>query len=512
MYSANDSFQRFKALIAMMRQSFEDQESNEFSQVSPLWKTLFETRAAAVEFNDFLNFLSDSSAATNGAAGKYAALSEKARFTSYYRNYVEPSLLKRLPLSLVGTPTVFEYEGVACNTAYLENLNYYIDVERLVAPRVGWSNLKIAEIGAGYGGLASLFIKAGVAASYTIIDLPENLTLSSYYLTEQFSDLQYRVLSRRSQSVDSEFNGLTFVTPGNITALQDQRFDLVINTDSLGEMPAETAQAYVRWISTHLHTDGCFFSKNGHRRSSSGVRRGSEYGYQQMDLVSLEPIRTPSTLFADHSHLLVLSPRAGDGARAVNWSLFDSLCELYAIGLHDELKGVSAAFASGTMTGEQERFLTDVERFVANRSMKEKAACLGDYQQNELSLCACFLKGMCAFLAEEKPEAERLLKTYLAGASSHIAEALALFALYQLGLGSLDAPYRCGTRTQYMVDEVKQLAAFPSVVRWAVYAVRNELIRKKMTAASLYEPSALLKTKNLLLNVREGKGARFERH
>lgn len=511
MSNANDSFQRFKVLVAAMKASFEHQESNAYSQVSPLWATLFQTRSAAVEFNDFATFLNDSSTATNGAAGKYAALSEKARFTSYYRNYVEPSLLERLPLSMVGTPTVFEYEGVACNTAYLENLNYYIDAERLVSPHLGWSGLHIAEIGAGYGGLASLLVQAGVAASYTIIDLPENLTLSSFFLTEQFRELPYRVLSRRSTDVERDFRGLTFVTPGNIDALRDQRFDLVINTDSLGEMPAETAKAYITWIAGHLREKGCFFSKNGHRRSSTGVMRASEFGYQQMDVLTLEPIRTPSTLFADHSHLIVLTPRRG-GAADVEWPLFDSLCELYALGLHDELKGVSAAFAAGRLTEEQQRFLKDVERFVASRTPKEKAACMGEYAGEDLRLCDAFLRGMCAFLAGESREAERLLRLYLAGATSHVAETLALFALYQTGAASLEGPYRCGTRTQYMVDEVKHLASFPSVVRWAVYAVRNDLIRKKMTAASQYEPSVLLKTKNLVLNVREGKGARFERH
>jgi putative sugar O-methyltransferase len=511
MSSATNALQRFKVLIEAMTQSFQDQESNAFSQVSPLWATLFQTRSAAVEFNDFVTFLNDASTSTKGAAGKYAGHAEKARFTSYFRNYVEPALLERLPLSMVGTPTVFEYEGLACNTAYLENLNYYLDVERLVSPRLGWSGLRILEIGAGYGGLASVLVRAGVAASYTIIDLPENLMLSAYYLTEQFRERPYRVLSRRSTNVEADFRGLTFLTPGNIDALKDQRFDLVINTDSLGEMPGGTTQAYVTWIASHLRENGCFFSKNGHRRTSTSLRLASEYGYQQMDLLTLEPIRTPSTLFDDHSHMVVLTPRSGEPTRDVRWPLFDAFCELYAVGLHEELKPLSAAFAAGTLTVEQVRFLEDMQRFLATAPVRQKAACIGDYGDEKLRLCADFLKGMCLFLGGDSRGAERLLRA-LAGAESHIAEALALFALYQLGAGSLDGPYRCGTRTQFMVEEVKQLVAFPTVLRWAVYAVRNDVIRKKMTADAQYEASVLHKTKNLVLNVREGKPARFERH
>ncbi|BBU64302.1 hypothetical protein MSC49_42370 (plasmid) [Methylosinus sp. C49] len=510
MIYANDCLVRFKSVLERIRDSFIHEESNAFSEVSPIWKTLFAHRSPAVEFNDFAVFLSDGASVIDGAAAKCLDVAEKERLARYHADYIRAEELQRNPLSLVGTPTIFEFEGLACNTAYLENLSLFLDVEELIKPLLGWQGLRILEIGAGYGGLASLLIRAGVAKSYTIIDLPANLQFGAFYLTQNFPEIPFRVVSSSGELPPDDFAGLTFVTAGNIRGLDAQTFDLAINTDSMGEMPAQAAKAYVSWVASHLRPGGCFFTKNGHRRSSTGVQRASEYGYEQMDVLTLEPMKTPSTLFADHSHRLVLTPRSFEQPN-VQWKYFDGLCELYALGLHDELKPISRAFANSAWSEEQKRFLDEVKAFTEIRDFSRKIAIFGEFQDNDLRVSVTYLKGLCAFFCT-RAVAATYLEEYLSGASSHVAEATALFLLSQMGHARLSGPFRCGTRTQFMVEELQRLGSYPLGLARVAYSLRNDVLRKKLSGISGYKPSKLLKMKNLAFNLREGKGVSFERH
>lgn len=131
------------------------------------------------------------------------------------------------------------------------NIDHFFAIEEytFLNGNLNFDGIKyIVEIGAGFGRTAQALIKlAGNIKKYSIIDIPEVLSLSFHYLE--------KVLSKK------EFAKLNFV---NALSLPDDRHnfgpvDLVINIDSFQEMPQETIRYYFERIISHSRL---FYSKN----------------------------------------------------------------------------------------------------------------------------------------------------------------------------------------------------------------------------------------------------------
>jgi len=81
---------------------------------------------------------------------------------------------------MIGSPQVFNYPFIgAFSPTTLGYVKTAGEIEKLVG---SWENLHIVEIGGGYGGLCKILSDLHPFASYTIVDLPENLELSKRYL------------------------------------------------------------------------------------------------------------------------------------------------------------------------------------------------------------------------------------------------------------------------------------------------------------------------------------------
>lgn len=120
-----------------------------------------------------------------------------------------------------------------------------------------------AELGAGYGRVGYVLMKAVPAATYTVIDIPPALYLSQRYLTSIFADVPaFRFRSfKRYDDVASEFEGarLRFLAPHQLELLPEKAFDYFINISSLHEMTLEQVQQYFRLI--HRYCRGRFYTK-----------------------------------------------------------------------------------------------------------------------------------------------------------------------------------------------------------------------------------------------------------
>jgi hypothetical protein len=112
--------------------------------------------------------------------------------------------------------------------------------------------IKVMEIGSGYGALANWFKTAFPACEFTLLDLPESLTISSTYLGLTRPDLR------------SEFGladvpaGLRFVPNYMAEQLTDD-FDLVINTLSMSEMSEYQVATYARLLRDRWIANGGYF-------------------------------------------------------------------------------------------------------------------------------------------------------------------------------------------------------------------------------------------------------------
>ena len=80
----------------------------------------------------------------------------------------------------VGDPVRFEYDGLGlASPTTLRYLKVYSDLQELFGDLSG---MDIVEIGVGYGGQCRIIQSLDRPASYTLVDLPEVLELSSRYL------------------------------------------------------------------------------------------------------------------------------------------------------------------------------------------------------------------------------------------------------------------------------------------------------------------------------------------
>lgn len=140
--------------------------------------------------------------------------------------------------------------GSFLNQIYAQNLSNYLTNK----------NNKIIELGGGYGKFAYYILKNIENFTYIDFDIPETLTLASYYLSKSFPDKKNFFYGEKEfdKEVERE-NDLIFLPPWEIEKLIDDSADLAINKNSLGEMDPETANNYLN----HIHrTSKYFFSMN----------------------------------------------------------------------------------------------------------------------------------------------------------------------------------------------------------------------------------------------------------
>ena len=126
--------------------------------------------------------------------------------------------------------------------------------------------LTILEIGAGYGNLASKLKTIFKKSKYIIIDLPEVLLIQNYYLNIFNSSLKIINLIDNSETnikkLDNYDFDIALIPFSDFKKFKNIQFELAINTRSLGEMPKEVLDYYIKWIEDNISTDGLFYNTN----------------------------------------------------------------------------------------------------------------------------------------------------------------------------------------------------------------------------------------------------------
>ncbi|HEX4148439.1 MAG TPA: putative sugar O-methyltransferase, partial [Pirellulales bacterium] len=201
---------------------------------------------------------------------RLAALEKTAvsRIETYF------SKTRSLPAELhISPPARFGEVGWQCQgklvnydtVAYLERiaLLYYAGFLNRQSPisLLDRPNLRILELGGGYGGLAYHIKQLLPSSRYTIVDLPESLAFSSVYLGVLFREEKNRFGAAMAGDPKP---GFSLVPNFEFPALVESgaKFDLVINTLSLSEMSVPQIRAYCEGIAALVGQDGFFFEQN----------------------------------------------------------------------------------------------------------------------------------------------------------------------------------------------------------------------------------------------------------
>ena len=113
--------------------------------------------------------------------------------------------------------------------------------------------LRVVEIGGGYGGMCYWYLKRrdGVA-SYTIVDLPIVNVIQGYFLA--------RTLGPERVSFHGEPPTQVKIAPDFALAEVESPFEVLVNKDSIPEMPRVTMMEYLEWGTGNC--EGLFYSYN----------------------------------------------------------------------------------------------------------------------------------------------------------------------------------------------------------------------------------------------------------
>jgi putative sugar O-methyltransferase len=318
-------------------------------QTSDFWRGVFSERSNFPSLCEFLAFRRSDFG--YGMADERQGTIEKEwsqarRSFEIFRQSADARRMATLDEATLGAPYVFECQGVSRSAAFWTNAVTALRTKELLESfgETGRS-IDVLEIGAGWGCAAHLLHQLCDINSYTVLDLPENLTLSAAYLTSTLG-LKLAFLNEAAASAAVNPRSLVCGLPGAASRIT-RKFDLVLNSFSLQEMELATVRAYFEFIAGSLTTEGVFVSLNSHGKS--GVRRPSQYPLSSFRLRRLGMFRRyPSGLLNTIPYEMVLSTRTSDGL-SCDPILMDVLCCLMQFGLGDDLEHICSQFVESSL-------------------------------------------------------------------------------------------------------------------------------------------------------------------
>ena len=175
-------------------------------------------------------------------------------FRKYLRKVQCENILGEVPLT---------YENYFLTRSNLMNAESTFYLLKLIPELNKINNLKILEIGSGYGELCRQLIKYSDLniRQYDLVDLPKNLLFAEKYLTTIFhKSVNLKTKISDYQSKNNSSTQINFYLPEDISKLK--KYNLIINSYSFQEMEVKTAKAYHEFIQHSLTDSGYFYSLN----------------------------------------------------------------------------------------------------------------------------------------------------------------------------------------------------------------------------------------------------------
>jgi len=134
------------------------------------------------------------------------------------------------------------------------------------------NELDIVEIGAGFGGVARCVMNqfATGVTRYTIVDLPQINVIQAYFLASTLGSERV-VLAGESEPRNAGPVVRIWPTRYALERLREQQFDVLLNEDSLPEIPRPAGERYLQVFAQGLK--GFFLSINQESESPVGGER-----------------------------------------------------------------------------------------------------------------------------------------------------------------------------------------------------------------------------------------------
>ncbi len=156
-------------------------------------------------------------------------------------------LTNQLEEPVLGNPIDIRSGGRRISQDLANSVRECSTVSRWCAP-LETGRPTIAELGAGYGRLAFVFL-AGTKARYVIFDIPPALYVSQWYLCRLFPErnvFRFRHFDRFGEiEAELERCDVAFFTPNQLLAFPDEYFDVFLSISTLPEMSLDQITNYL---------------------------------------------------------------------------------------------------------------------------------------------------------------------------------------------------------------------------------------------------------------------------
>ena len=229
------------------------------------------------------------------------------------------------------------------------------------------SDLVITEIGGGSGILANILFQVLDISKYILIDLPENLYLSSVYLSYTTShDISY------IKQTNLSLNTIISCLPNNIYNI-NLKNDIVINTNSFGEIPIGIVQEYIKFSYDNLKDDGILYSHNRLSASNNCPTKLTDYFCDGFNIFKINSSPCNTFFNYDLHHVMFLNKNK----KKINSDMIDMIGYFIKSGIkiNDNLD-----------IYENIEFITLFKKFFKEQSLKQKEILLKNIEFNNNTL------------------------------------------------------------------------------------------------------------------------------
>jgi len=254
------------------------EKTKEWDRVSDLFKTLFFDESREINKDTLLNFRSTNKRCEEVFGDHFFYVDTSIGYTKSYLKAIDlvldyhrfakvinKELLASVTESYVGGSSSVYYRGQALS----EKLLFHTMIVNDVLDHITFGKERniVVDIGSGYGGLDRLLSYYVPNACFILIDLPETLLLTSYFIEANFPNKKIAFLSDIKNRLD-EFDQLVLeydfiiVPPYVVEKIPNESVDLVLNSASLGFMDKDYVHYYLGYIARILKPFGHFYSLN----------------------------------------------------------------------------------------------------------------------------------------------------------------------------------------------------------------------------------------------------------
>ncbi len=247
-------------------------------------------------FSKFVNFLDKF-----GHSKKYLGLTFNILVPRYFyflrKNYIKKNMLdnayknwnfftKNKDYKSLHTPRFGNLDGGYINDdIFVSYTSFFNEIYSSILKNLllETKNPVIGEIGPGYGEQA-YFVLKDIDSKYVAFDLPETLTLSSFYLMNTFKTKKTLLFGEKefSNNIIKEYD-LIFMPGYEILKIHENNFDLMINKHSLGEMPPNVVKNYISVIKKtsklFFHINQSYYKRKFEKNNFNLLSH--EYGFEK---------------------------------------------------------------------------------------------------------------------------------------------------------------------------------------------------------------------------------------